>query len=102
MKKHEKTFTDVVLARCDLAGIREIKTLSQKTGLSTDIISAHLKDGRWSREQMHELHRFLHFEVEDMEIFLDGKLSGRTDDSVARLVSALVPALERYAVAEGK
>lgn len=73
MKKHEKTFEDVVRSRCNLAGIREIKTLAKKTGMNTDTISAHLKDGRWKREQLKEMHRFLHFEAEDMMVFLEGK-----------------------------
>lgn len=73
MKKHEVAFADIVLSRCDLAGIREIKILAKKTGIDPDTISAHLKDGRWKREQLQQMHRFLHFEAEDMLVFLEGR-----------------------------
>lgn len=71
MRKHQTTFSEIVKGRCDFAGIKDQKTLAKKTGMSEKTITRHLRDGDWSRDQLHELHRFLHFEPEDMLVYLE-------------------------------
>lgn len=73
MKKHKVTFSDVVQGRCGYAGIKDQKTLAKKTGMDEDTITRHMKDGRWKREQIQQLHRFLHFTPEDMAIYFEGR-----------------------------
>lgn len=73
MRKHQATFSDIVRSRCDLAGIRDQKTLAKKTGICEKTIQRNLQTGRWSREHLHALHRFLHFEWEDMLVYLEGR-----------------------------
>lgn len=73
MKKHQMTFGDTVQGRCKFAGIKDAKTLAKKIGVNERTISRHLQDGAWSREQVQEMHRFLHFTAEDMAIYFEGR-----------------------------
>lgn len=73
MRTHAPTFSDVVKSKTALAGINGQKALAKKTGIDEDTISRHMKDGRWKREQLTELHRYLHFSPEDMAIYFEGR-----------------------------
>lgn len=71
MRKHQATFSDIVQGRCRFAGIKDQKTLAKKTGICEKTLSRHMADGAWSREQIQQMHRFLHFTPEDMVVFLE-------------------------------
>lgn len=73
MRKHTVTFGDIVKSRYALAGIKDQKSLAKKTGISEKTLTRHIADGAWSREQVQQMHRYLHFTPEDMEIYFDAE-----------------------------
>ena len=72
MRKHETTFGETVKARCLLAGMT-VAQLSVKTGISKTTFTRRFQDGSWSRRELQQMDRFLHFTPEDLQIFLEGK-----------------------------
>lgn len=72
MKKHETTMKDVIRMRCYQNGLT-LGALSKKTGIGTATITRHMADGNWSREQVQEMHRYLHFTPEDTAIYFEGR-----------------------------
>ena len=72
MRKHETTFQETVKAKCTLNGMT-VEQLSAKTGISRATFTRKLADGRWTRDQLQQMHRFLNFTPEDLQIFLEGK-----------------------------
>lgn len=74
MRKHETTFNEAVLARCIENGMdREFHDLARKTGICQRTFKNHMKDGKWTREQVQEMHRYLHFRPEQMLIYFEGR-----------------------------
>ena len=72
MRKHNPIFSDVIKARCAFAGIT-LDRLQEKTGIPRATMFRRLEDGNWTREQMQQMNRFLHFEEADMKTFLEGR-----------------------------
>ena len=72
MRKHTATFSDTIKARCAFAGIT-LDGLQKKTGIPRMTMFRRLEDGNWTREQMQQMNRFLHFEEADMKTFLEGR-----------------------------
>lgn len=101
MRIHKTTFGEVVRMRCTQNGLND-EAMARRTGVCLKTFRRHVKDEQWSIVQLQQLHRYLHFTVEDIEVLLDGRLMGSnaTNEAVVRLVDALVPALQRYGTKE--
>lgn len=70
MRKHEATFSDIIKGRCLFAGMN-VDDLEKKTGIPHTTMYRRMKDGNWSREQVKNMNRFLHFKEADMKAFLE-------------------------------
>lgn len=72
MRKHQTTMKDVIRMACYRNGMTQ-EVMCRKTGISNATATRHMGDGKWSREQIKEMHRFLHFTPEEMQIYFEGR-----------------------------
>lgn len=72
MRKHQTTMADTIRMRCCQNGMT-LGVLSKKAGIAPATMSRRMADGRWNRTQLQQMHRFLHFTQEDLQIFLEGR-----------------------------
>lgn len=70
MRQHQTTFSEIVMARCSERGYgRTIKPIAKRAGIDPTTFGRRLKDGRWTRDQVRALDRYLQFSLEDMVVF---------------------------------
>lgn len=70
MRQHQPTFSQIVTARCVERGYgKTIKPIAKRAGIDPTTFGRRLKDGRWTREQVQKLDRYLQFSLEDMVVF---------------------------------
>lgn len=70
MRIHKTTLSEAIQAASKRNGMT-LEVLCKKSGISTSTMTRHLKDSRWDRRQMQELHRYLHFTPEEMAMFFE-------------------------------
>lgn len=72
MRTHDTTFSDVIKGRASFAGLK-LCDVEKKAGIPHSTMWRRMEDGEWTRTQVRQMHRFLHFTPEDLQIFLEGK-----------------------------
>ncbi len=72
MKTHKVGFADAVRSKTDLAGL-QVSDLLRKTGIPASTYRKRMQTGSWTRKELMALHRVIHFDAEDMKIFLEGR-----------------------------
>ena len=72
MRKHEPTFSEIIKGRCSFAGIN-LGDLEKKAGIPHTTMWKRMNDGEWTRGQIKQMHRFMHFTEADMKVFIEGR-----------------------------
>lgn len=49
------------------------KLLCKRTGISQATMSRHMGDELWTLEQVRRMHRAMHFTLEEMALFFEGR-----------------------------
>ena len=74
-RRNEKARTDIFRDHQGPLFIRRINLgdLEKKAGIPHTTMWKRMKDGEWTRGQIKQMHRFLHFTEADMKVFVEGR-----------------------------
>ena len=73
MRTHKATVSEIVMSCAIRAGYGTVAKLSSRTGINYRTLCNRFNKGGWSLQELHAIHRYVHFSTADMAEILEGE-----------------------------